>query len=93
MLGKAADVPVGSGTIFASAAVVVTQPTKGEFRGFSTRCPHQGCAVSMVQGATITCPCHGSTFSIVDGSRTGGPAPTGLTEEPVTVSGGEVMLS
>lgn len=93
VLGKTSDVPVGSGTIFADAAVVVTQPTAGDFKGFSTRCPHQGCAVSMVRGKTISCPCHGSTFSVVDGSRTGGPAPTGLTPEQVAVQGNTIVLA
>jgi Rieske Fe-S protein len=48
--------------------VVVTQPTSGDFRGFSANCTHQGCRVAEVDGGTINCFCHGSRFSIEDGA-------------------------
>jgi Rieske Fe-S protein len=62
------DVPVGGGVIEAGLGVVVTQPTSGDFRGFSAICTHQGCTVASVDGGTINCPCHGSRYSIEDGS-------------------------
>src|SRR5688572_24624500 len=37
-LGAAADVPVGGGKIFAAQKVVVTQPTPGEYKAFSSVC-------------------------------------------------------
>ena len=67
--------------------VVVTQPDEGTFKAFSAICPHQGCSVGSVADDVITCPCHGSTFSIADGSVQGGPARGPLTAVPVTVSG------
>ncbi|MGZ4438099.1 MAG: Rieske (2Fe-2S) protein [Nocardioidaceae bacterium] len=85
-----ADVPVGGGTILADQQVVVTQPTKGDFKAFSAICTHMGCPVGQIQGTDIVCPCHGSTFSIKDGSVTGGPAPSPLPPVAVKVSGGEV---
>lgn len=63
-----ADVPVGGGVIDADLGVVVTQPSAGEFKGFSATCTHQGCTVAEVTGGTINCPCHGSRFSVEDGS-------------------------
>src|SRR5688572_23233833 len=39
----AADVPVGGGTVLTEEKVVVTQPTKGEFKAFTAICTHQGC--------------------------------------------------
>lgn len=83
-LGKAADVPVGSGNIFGD--VLVTQPTAGDFRGFSARCTHPGCKVSAISGETIGCPCHGSTFAL-DGSVTKGPAKRPLEAKSVRVQG------
>ncbi len=73
-LTKAADVPVGGGTIFADEKVVVTQPTEGDFKAFTAVCTHQGCLVGQVADGTIQCPCHGSEFSIEDGSNVVGPS-------------------
>jgi Rieske Fe-S protein len=92
-LGPAADIPVGGGTVFKDAKVVVTQPAEGEFKGFSAICTHQGCPVSAVEDGTINCPCHGSKFSIDDGSPQGGPATEPLGEVEVTVEGGEISLA
>ncbi|WP_306366688.1 Rieske (2Fe-2S) protein [Nocardiopsis sp. CC223A] len=80
------EVPVGGGVVLAGAAVVLTQPEAGEFRAFSTTCTHEGCPVDEVVGDEIVCPCHGSRFSIADGSRTAGPASDPLEEYPVTVT-------
>jgi Rieske Fe-S protein len=77
----AANVPVGSATIV--GMVIVSQPTSGEFKAFSAVCTHQQCLVSQVQGQTVTCPCHGSTFSATDGSVLGGPAPRPLAARNV----------
>jgi Rieske Fe-S protein len=89
-LGATSAIPVGGGAVFASESVVVTQPTKGQFKCFSSICTHAGCAVAA--GATLDCPCHGSKFSITDGSVLQGPAATALPEKQITVSGGEIFL-
>jgi len=90
---KTSEIPVGGGKIFASDRVVVTQPTAGQFKAFSAICTHQGCPVSKISGGTIDCPCHGSQFSIVDGSVKGGPAPQPLPEKTVTVTGDTLTVS
>ena len=87
-----ADVPVGSGVILEDAKYVVTQPTKGEFKAFSSICTHQGCPVSEISGGTINCACHGSKFSIEDGSVVNPPAQNPLAETPTTVSGNSVVV-
>lgn len=86
-----ADVPVGSGAIIGAAGVVVTQPTEGDFKGFSSTCTHQGCQVSAVQDDTIVCACHNSSFSVDDGSVLGGPATAPLPEVAVAVDGDQVV--
>lgn len=88
-----ADIPVNGGKIFAAEKVVVTQPTAGEVKAFSTTCTHQGCAVSKVEDGLIICPCHDSRFKISDGSPTGGPATKPLQSKTVKVEGGQVVLS
>jgi Rieske Fe-S protein len=90
-LGPSKDVPVGGGTIYADQKVVVTQPTEGDFKAFSSICTHQGCPVSNVDGGTINCTCHGSKFSITDGSVVNGPATSGLSAVAVSVEGGSVV--
>ena len=87
-----ADVPVGGGTII-DQSVVVTQPAKGEFKAFSAICTHQGCPVGSVTGGEIVCPCHGSHFSIKDGSPVSGPAPSPLAAKKVSVAGGQVTVT
>ncbi len=91
-IAATADVPVGGGLVLAEQQLVITQPTKGEFKGFSAVCTHQGCLVDDVTG-TINCPCHGSAYSIDDGSVVGGPAPAPLAEEKLVVEGGSIDLA
>ena len=86
-----ADVPVGSGVILNDQKVVVTQPTQGDFKAFSAVCTHMGCIVSNVSGDTISCPCHGSQYSVKDGSVISGPAPKPLPPVGVKVKGNEVV--
>lgn len=90
-LTSTGDVPVGGGVILADAKVVVTQPAAGTFKAFSSTCTHNHCQLSGFTGGRITCPCHGSTFSIADGSPNGGPAPSPLPEVAIKVVGDEVV--
>ncbi len=86
-LGTTSDVPVGGGKIYADEKVVVTQPTDGDFKAFSSICTHQGCPVTEISGGTINCTCHGSKFSIDDGSVVNGPATSGLPAVDISVEG------
>lgn len=92
-----ADVAVGSGVILAEQNLVVTQPEEGQWRAFSATCTHQGCLVSGIQDDLIYCNCHGSEFSLRDGSvvrEASGVAPgaqDGLPSVDVAVDGGWVV--
>jgi Rieske Fe-S protein len=92
VLGMASAVPVGGGMVYTDAKVVVTQPSKGEYKAFSAVCTHVGCLCNQVANGTINCPCHGSKFKITDGSVVAGPAPAPLAAKTVTVSGGKILL-
>ncbi len=89
----AADVPVGGGTILKDEKLVVTQPSKGDFKAFSAICTHQKCIVGSVEGGEIVCPCHGSHFSIKDGSAVRGPATKPLEAKQAEVTGSEVSVT
>src|SRR6185437_2897878 len=78
VLGPVSDVPVGGGKVFTEAKVVVTQPTAGQYKGFSAVCTHQGNIVGSVEDGQIVCPFHNSHFKITDGSVTSGPAQSPL---------------
>jgi Rieske Fe-S protein len=89
---KEADIPVGSGKIFPDAQTVITQPKKGEFKAFSSVCTHQGCQVDAITD-TINCPCHGSKYSITDGSVVNPPAPKPLPPKTIEIKGDTLTVS
>ena len=92
-LAKTSDIPLGGGKIFKDEKVVVTQPTKDDFKAFSAICTHQGCTVGSVADGTINCPCHKSEFRIADGSVAAGPATRPLPAKQITVEGGSISLA
>ncbi|MFJ8361273.1 Rieske (2Fe-2S) protein [Streptomyces sp. NPDC093984] len=92
-LAKTSDIPEGGGKVFADQGVVVTQPSAGTFKAFSSKCTHAGCAVKDIANGVINCPCHGSQFSATDGSVKKGPATQPLPAAKITVSGDEIKLA
>jgi len=92
VLGAASEIPVGGGKIFATAKIVVTQPVRGQYNGFSAVCTHVGCVLSEVADGTIDCPCHGSEFKITNGAVVTGPAPRPLPKKQIKVVDGQVFL-
>jgi len=92
-LAATADVPVGGCFVVAAAKVVLTQPTDGDFRAFSATCTHQGCPVSSGSDGVIPCTCHGSQFSLEDGSVVQGPATSPLDAVEITVDGDAITLA
>ena len=85
-------VPVGGGVILDDADYVVTQPSKGKYKAFSKICTHQGCPVASVNDGVIHCNCHGSEYSIKDGSVTNPPATKGLAVAKATVFESKVYV-
>ncbi len=92
-LAATSDVPVGGCAVFGDQKVVVTQPAEGDFKAFSSVCTHQGCTVSASSDGVIPCGCHGSEFSLKDGSVLAGPATAPLSEVAIAVEGGSITLA
>ncbi|MFY9775085.1 MAG: Rieske (2Fe-2S) protein [Trebonia sp.] len=90
-LAATAQVPDGGGKIVDGKNIVITQPHSGSFRAFTAICTHEGCIVSSVSNGTINCPCHGSKFSIKDGSVVHGPAPSPLAAIAIKVEGTSIF--
>jgi Rieske Fe-S protein len=90
-LALVSDVPAGGGKILADKKIVITQPRAGSFQAFTAVCTHLGCTVSSVSGGTINCPCHGSRFSISNGSVVAGPAPSALAPVSIKVQGTSIV--
>lgn len=86
-VGKAAKLTHGSTT------VIVSQPSAGEYKAFSTVCTHQGCQVQVQDSNRIVCPCHGSEFAVADGSVVHGPAESPLASYPVQEKGGKIFVT
>jgi ubiquinol-cytochrome c reductase iron-sulfur subunit len=55
---------------------------------YSKICPHVGCPVGLYQADTheLLCPCHQSTFDVLDGARPSfGPATRSLPQLPISI--------
>ena len=90
-LAATSQVPDGGGKIIDGKNIVITQPQSGSFRAFTAICTHEGCIVNNVSNGTINCPCHGSKFSIKDGSVVHGPAPSPLAAIAIKVEGTSIF--
>ena len=92
-IGKTSEIPVGGAKIYTAEKVLVSQPSQGEFKAFSTICTHEQCAITQLKGEEIECGCHQSRFKVADGSVAKGPANKPLSELKVTVSGDSLSVS
>jgi nitrite reductase/ring-hydroxylating ferredoxin subunit len=90
-LATTSQIPDGGGKIIDGVNIVITQPQTGSFRAFTAICTHQGCIVNSVSNGTINCPCHGSKYSIKDGSVVHGPAPSPLAAIAIKVEGTSIF--
>jgi Rieske Fe-S protein len=91
VLATTAEIPVGGGKILTAQKIVITQPQAGTYHAFTAICTHLGCIVNTVSGGTINCPCHGSKYSIVNGSVVNGPAPLPLAAVSIKVEGTSIV--
>ncbi|MDQ1021160.1 Rieske (2Fe-2S) protein [Streptomyces afghaniensis] len=92
-LAKTSDIPEGSGKIFKDEKVVVSQPTAGDYKAFSTICTHRDCPMVDLKDDIISCTCHGSKFSVLDGSVKHGPAVEPLEAKKISVNGDSITLA
>ena len=92
-LAKTSDIPEGGGKVFSDEKVVVSQPTAGDYKAFSTICTHRACPMTDLKGDVLSCSCHGSQFSVADGSVKKGPATEPLAAKKISVDGDSIKLA
>ncbi|HWJ08115.1 MAG TPA: Rieske (2Fe-2S) protein [Nocardioides sp.] len=92
-LARTSEVPVGGGIILTEQKLVITQPTEGTFKAFTAVCTHQGLLVTSVEGDTILCANHGSSYSAATGEVEGGPAPSGLSTVEIDVQDDRILAA
>jgi Rieske Fe-S protein len=90
-IATVADIAVGGGALLADPQLVVTRPRADEVHVLSAVCTHQGCVVDTVANGTISCPCHGSAYSLT-GEVTSGPATRPLPAQQFSVVDGVVRV-
>ncbi|TAL69436.1 MAG: hypothetical protein EPN82_06270 [Bacteroidetes bacterium] len=75
--------------------VIVIRKSAGNYLALTSRCSHQGCEVGIPNSAThtITCPCHGSVYSEVNGSVISGPASQSLKQFPTSFDSATNILT
>ncbi len=93
-IGSSKDVEPGSMRVFdvAGTKVNVTR-VAGHFYAFDDTCTHEGCSLASgeLEGATVTCPCHGSQFDVTSGAVLRGPAERPVRSRPVQVDGEDLL--
>ncbi|MDY3127296.1 MAG: Rieske 2Fe-2S domain-containing protein [Corynebacterium sp.] len=82
----AVEIPVGGAKIVDD--VIFAQPTAGEFKAYSTNCPHQNAKITKVEGLEAICLVHMSSFDLRDGSVIQGPTNKSLEEFTATENNG-----
>jgi nitrite reductase/ring-hydroxylating ferredoxin subunit/uncharacterized membrane protein len=67
---------------------------QGRVYALADRCSHRGCSLheGELHGETVTCPCHGSTFRLADGSIVKGPATAPQPAFDVRTNAGSVEI-
>lgn len=92
-LAATSEVPVGGGLILTDQQIVITQPTEGDFKAFTAVCTHEGNTVTSVEGGTIECSFHGSSFNAETGEVEAGPAGSALAAVAIEVKDGKVLAA
>ncbi|MEN3583513.1 Rieske (2Fe-2S) protein [Streptomyces sp. ZYX-F-203] len=90
-LGGEKDVGPGESRLYRDERVVVSRSAEGSLRAYSAVCTHGGCPMTKLEGAELTCFCHGSRFDATTGEVLRKPATVALPELPVRVERGRIV--
>jgi 3-phenylpropionate/trans-cinnamate dioxygenase ferredoxin component len=95
-VGKADEIAEGDAKAFMIEDVAIAiARSDGQLYAFSDICTHQQCNLSVgseIDGSTIQCECHGSTFDMGTGAVVQGPAVDPIETYPVSDEDGELRI-
>ncbi|MBA2541130.1 MAG: Rieske (2Fe-2S) protein [Deltaproteobacteria bacterium] len=95
-LSENSELQVVGGIMFFAGAgqkLLVQRVSETQILTLSAICTHESCTVEFNGATRFTCPCHGSSFDIADGSVLNGPAQRPLDEFPTTIAGDDVTIA
>lgn len=95
-VGRVDEIGEGEAKAFdVHGAEIAVSRVGGTLYAFSDICTHRACNLSMggeIEGTSITCECHGSTFDMATGEVLEGPATEPIATFPVRDENGEIQI-
>jgi nitrite reductase/ring-hydroxylating ferredoxin subunit len=94
-VGRTLDVVSGGMVAFdVDGTPMAVANVDGLVLAFDDTCTHRGCSLATgdLDGATVTCPCHGSQFDVTSGAVLRGPAETRVRSRRVEVQGEDLLV-
>jgi len=95
-VGRADEIEEGEAKAFpVNGAEIAVSRVSGSLFAFSDICTHRGCNLSLggeIDGTSITCECHGSTFDMTTGAVLEGPATEPVATFPVREENGDLLI-
>jgi 3-phenylpropionate/trans-cinnamate dioxygenase ferredoxin subunit len=78
-----------------NGAKVLLVNLNGTYYAIGDKCTHRGCSLSKgtINGDTLQCACHGSTFNLKTGEVVKGPAKNPEPKYNVKVENNQVLIS
>jgi len=67
----------------------------GNYYAIGDKCTHRGCQLSKgkLQGETVVCPCHGSTFDLKTGNFVKGPTKKPESAYELKVENNDILIN
>ena len=95
-IGKAADIKPGDLVAFVAEGVrIVVGNVGGRLLAADELCTHEQCSLAeegTLEGAVVTCACHGAQFDLTTGRVLAPPAVEPLKVYPLQVDDGNVVI-
>ena len=95
-VGRADEIPEGEAKAFpVNGEEIAVSRVAGTLYAFSDICTHRQCNLSLggeIEGTSITCECHGSTFDMTTGAVLEGPATEPIATFTVRDESGDLQI-